>query len=315
MLHYIDPGGLTLVDVASLDFITQMKVEPDETLHHSDWNSQDPNLIALAFHSPRVRLYDIRSEDAPSTFTLTGPTSADRQHDKHRKVTRVYWSPLDETGIFVSDTIGDIFFYDTRHLKRPVGQKRADDACLFLPVVYLGLTPDCRNLITAHENASHITQWDFQPKKAEFLSNTNVHYQTGGRIGGASGRSRSQPISASFKITLFSTMDRLYAPNSFRVGPDIHALNRRTGAPESEYDLSHPEGKRPVHHVIGFRRTKFGDDPNPALIYTTNTQIVVSRMMTHSEPLPLEEDQDAEDRRKRNAAQLVEHEDRWSDSD
>ena len=333
MFCFVEPTGLHIFDSNKFDEILNTTIV-DESCQSCDWNSVDPNVIAseyllftillllllfksLLFYfgllicgflvstkSLRIKLFDLRTTNSLTTITVSGPAPhTNHEHNPNRSVTSIYWSPLDMHGLFVGDSVGDLFFYDTRHLKLPLGFRRADDHFLYLPVVHIEMVPDMKHLITAHCNSLGVTQWQFQPDKNEMLLNTNVNYQSVIRNG------LKLKTKCFIKQTLFSTVDQVYSPNLFTIGPDLFCFDRNSGQRQLVHELSHNELRRPVLHVTGFRRTKYGDDPNPALVYTSSSQIVVSRMMTHAEPFDLVEEQNRCNERDRL------QQDRWSDSD
>lgn len=261
-----------------------------------------------------MKLFDIRSGIISKSINVSGSTNADRQHKGSRKTTRVLWSPLDSTGLFVSDSIGDIFFYDTRHFKRPVGQKRADDHRYLLPVTHLEMTPDNLYLMTSHGYCTpSITKWKFgKSGENDFLIDSNIHYQHTGRRGNPMRKSNWDQFS------FFTTMDSIYVPNYGRTGPDLFAYNLQSGDAEPKKFIKNVNGieVRPVQHVIGYRRTKFGDDPNPAIIYTSQNKIIITQWPRNQETVDSNVAEDSELYRPRQpAATNYLHEDRWSDSD
>lgn len=120
------------------------------------------------------------------------------------------------------------------------------------------------------------------------------------------------------QFSFFTTMDSVYVPNYSRTGPDLFVYNLQAGDAEPEKFLKNVNGieVRPVQHVIGYRRTKFGDDPNPAIIYTSQNKIIITQWPRNQETVDSKAEEETEPYRQRQPAATHHlHEDRWSDSD
>lgn len=314
MICYLQPKRISLTETKTFQIIFDEDLGEDNHSHF-DWNKNDVHAIAIATSTPTVKLMDIRTGIISNSIIVSGPANTDRQHKGIRNTTRVLWSPLDRTGLFIADSIGDIFFYDTRRLKRPVGQKRADDHRYLLPVTHMEMTPDSTCLMTSHGFCTPtITKWKFGMSGDDILIDSNINYHHTGRRGNAMKKSNHDQFS------FFTTMDSIYVPNHGRTGPDLFAYNLQTGdaQPEKCVKNINEVEVRPVERVIGYRKTQFGDDPNPAILYTSLNKVIIAQWPRNSkadEAIAREESGPSETTRQSTTATNHLHEDRWSDSD
>lgn len=332
MICYLQPKRISLTETKTFQIIFDEDLGEDNHSHF-DWNKNDVHAIAsmsfcfiflklnnlifciVATSTPTVKLMDIRTGIISNSIIVSGPANTDRQHKGIRNTTRVLWSPLDRTGLFIADSIGDIFFYDTRRLKRPVGQKRADDHRYLLPVTHMEMTPDSTCLMTSHGFCTPtITKWKFGMSGDDILIDSNINYHHTGRRGNAMKKSNHDQFS------FFTTMDSIYVPNHGRTGPDLFAYNLQTGdaQPEKCVKNINEVEVRPVERVIGYRKTQFGDDPNPAILYTSLNKVIIAQWPRNSkadEAIAREESGPSETTRQSTTATNHLHEDRWSDSD
>ncbi|KAJ6216690.1 hypothetical protein RDWZM_007847 [Blomia tropicalis] len=307
MLSILQPQKYHIMDANRCDIVNTFDL--DQSAHSTHWNVCDPFISAIAYNIPSVKLFDIRTCDAISTIVLSS-----RIQIKGYRPTRVYWSPLDTNGLFIGDSCGDIFFYDTRFLNKPCGKQAAPVQKLFLPVVYIGMSPDNVHLITTHGSSCQVTQWNFSQNRDEMLIDTNLNCHTRNK--------ESHSFHKKTKLNILCTMDRIYTPNLYNYGPDVFCFDRKTGQRLLNHELKHHLSQRPILQVIGYRRTMFGDDPNPAIIYSGINHIVVSRMSIFSEPLNEDETSihgnDGSFTKIKSRDHLTSsilHQDRWSDSD
>ncbi|XP_074604304.1 uncharacterized protein LOC141857690 [Brevipalpus obovatus] len=166
MISLTYSNKVILVDTASLRSIDSYDFG-DKKIYGTDWNMNNPRLIAVGTSSSSIRFIDIRSGSNLQQITVES-----RIGSSNHNVSRVLWSPIDDECIFAGDSSGYIHVFDIRKPRKSLQTVVCEDT-LCEPVVSLSFTCDSANLVSAHGLSNRLTQWTFRNKN---LVNTNIHY-------------------------------------------------------------------------------------------------------------------------------------------
>ena len=296
-----------LVDTESFDEVLDVRGD----FVHFDWNPVDVNHVALV-QGNLVKFVDLRIGSALSSLI---PKS------RHFcNLSRVVWHPqMDGKGIFIGNSDGRIFYYDTRILTREMSKTPTQDRNYRAPIMSMQISPEMSQLITV---SNDIIQWDLKLKhnSESVIRNSNIHFQT-----------KFAPSDRTFWLCNlmqpFITSRWIYVGNRNQVNwtNDIIAYDRKTGrigrtlSSNIQY-LSNLEDYTNV--IAGVRRTKYEDDPNPQLIYIKNNCGLIRCKLLDidaSQPLPVSNStvsttEAQPETSSGNAAQAA-MDDRWSDDE
>ena len=179
MFCVTQPGGLTLIDAAqftkldSYRFTTgaitsSNRKTTSSAVYWSDWNAQNPNLIAVGLSNSSVRFVDLRVGSAVQQLHVQ---STDREQTHH--VARVLWAPHDTDCLLVGDTSGYLHVFDIRRSRQSICLAECNTAESICAMQH---TPDRHRILIGQGLVGRASLWTFKRKR---LRNVNVNFSAG----------------------------------------------------------------------------------------------------------------------------------------
>lgn len=133
------------------------KVAQRVPVYWSDWNQEQPKLIAVAMGESNVRIVDVRVGSAVQQLHVK---AVDAQLAHH--VTRSLWAADDADALLLGDSAGFLHIYDLRRTKSSL---QTMEGISGQPIGTLQHMPDRHRLLVAHGHAGRPAVWTFRRKR------------------------------------------------------------------------------------------------------------------------------------------------------